>query len=141
MTSWGNLPDFELRELWLRPRLSAVDRGEVESVRLKVDVHVVRKDAQVSPFFFELQKEEIEEQLPLSLVISPEFFSSLTLSPRVTVERQHPNSPPPPVVTGLQSATAKKTWPPPTPPPYPPPFSFLSQNAQSPRLPGSTQAH
>lgn len=52
MASRGNLPDFELGELRLRPRLSAVDRGEVESVRLKVDVHVVRKDAQVSPFFF-----------------------------------------------------------------------------------------
>lgn len=52
MASWGDLPDFELGELWLRPRFSAVDRGEVESVRLKVDVHVVRKDAQVGPFFF-----------------------------------------------------------------------------------------
>lgn len=52
VASWGNVPDFELGELWLRPRFSAVDRGEVESVRLKVDVHVVREDAQVSPFFF-----------------------------------------------------------------------------------------
>ena len=43
--SRGSLPDFELSELWrwwlLRPRFSAVDLGEVEPVRLKVDVHGV----------------------------------------------------------------------------------------------------
>lgn len=37
----GSLPDFELSELWLCPRFSAVDLGEVKSVRLKVDVHGV----------------------------------------------------------------------------------------------------
>lgn len=39
----GSLPDFELSELWLCPRVSTVDLGEVESVRLKVDVHVVQQ--------------------------------------------------------------------------------------------------
>lgn len=39
----GCLPDFKLSELWLRPRISTVDLGEVESVRLKVDVHVVQQ--------------------------------------------------------------------------------------------------
>lgn len=58
MASGGNLPDFELGELRLRPRFGAVDRGEVESVRLEVDVHVVRKDAQVSPFFSDCRKKK-----------------------------------------------------------------------------------
>lgn len=35
------LPDFEVGQLRLRPRFSAVDLGEVEPVRLKVDVHVL----------------------------------------------------------------------------------------------------
>lgn len=38
----SNPPDFELCELRLRlsPRFGAVDLGEVEAVRLEVDVHV-----------------------------------------------------------------------------------------------------
>lgn len=38
-----SLPDFELSELWLCPRFSTVDLGEVKSVCLKVDVHGVHK--------------------------------------------------------------------------------------------------
>lgn len=44
MEPWSvlNPPDFELGELRLRlgPRFGAVDLGEVEAVRLEVDVHV-----------------------------------------------------------------------------------------------------
>lgn len=35
------LPDFELAQLRLCPRFSTVDLGEVEPVRLKVDVHIL----------------------------------------------------------------------------------------------------
>lgn len=34
------LPDFELGELLLCPRFGTVDLGEVEPVRLEVDVHI-----------------------------------------------------------------------------------------------------
>lgn len=51
----GSLPDFELSEMWLRPRVGTVDLGEVKSVRLKVDVHVVHSQQTVSPVL-QLQK-------------------------------------------------------------------------------------
>lgn len=35
------LPDFELGQLRLCPRFSTVDLGEVEPVRLQVDVHIL----------------------------------------------------------------------------------------------------
>lgn len=40
-TTAAVLPDFELGQLRLCPRFSTVDLGEVEPVRLKVDVHIL----------------------------------------------------------------------------------------------------
>lgn len=92
--SRGSLPDFELSELWwwwLRPRFSAVDLGEVEPVRLKVDVHGVH--TQVSPV---LRLEKWRGKKKKSSLFSPFCRSRIwppTLWLKVGVQPQHPKSP------------------------------------------------
>lgn len=108
--TFGSLPDFELSELWLCPRFSTVDLGEVKSVRLKVDVHIVHTQQTLrSVLFCNCRNEEKKNCCFFPLFLSR--ISSLTLSLRVRFEWQHPNSPSPRVVAGLQSATARKTSP------------------------------
>lgn len=111
----GSLPDFELSELWLRPRISTVDLGEVKSVRLKVDVHGVHTQQTHRSTLFRDHKNG--ENVCISLLSQLLFplsvlnFRSLTLSLRVGVQRQHPKSPSAQMVAGLQSATARKASP------------------------------
>lgn len=114
----GSLPDFELSELRLSPRFSTVDLGEVKSVRLKVDVHVVHTQQTHRSALLRLKKkkEKMKNCLYLScqLLFFPFVFfdfgadtftkgrSSAEASP-VTFSLQ--------MVARLQSATARNSSP------------------------------
>lgn len=110
----GSLPDFELSELWLRPRFSTVDLGEVKPVRLKVDVHGVHTQQTHRSALSRDNKNGENVCSCLSQLLFPLSvlnFRSLTLSLKVGVQRQHPKSPSPRMVAGLQSATVRKASP------------------------------
>lgn len=114
--SLGSLPDFELSELRLCPRVSAVDLGEVKPVRLKVDVHGVHTRQKREPASQNARKKSMIESLCLSLflLLCPEI-SSPALWLKVAVRRRHHLLPR--VVAGLQNATAGKASPSSSPPP------------------------
>lgn len=125
------LPDFELSELWLCPRFSTVDLGEVEPVRLQVDVHGVHtQQTHRSALFHDYKKAKIK--VCIFCFFYPEF-SSLTLPLKVRVQRQHhPVSLP-------EWSPGYKALPPGR---HPPLLRLLRvQHIQSPLLPGTEQAH
>lgn len=131
----GSLPDFELSELWLCPRFSAVDLGEVKSVRLKVDVHGVQQARRSALFGGDKNgKTNVCSWcaacfLPLSVLNSvADTFAKGRSSAATSPGHLLPDR-----SQGYRALSPGR---------HPPPLRlFHEQNIQSPLLPGTEQAH